>query len=93
MNRARVPFPESTLALLQSLVAWRNRFPGVPLRYTQGSFPARLRRPRIRQISSPEKTQSLGARYLEVGEKRRLLQSTLDFGLTCHLKESFHSLL
>jgi hypothetical protein len=27
-----------------------------------------------------------------VGEKRRLLQSTLDFGLACHFKESFHRL-
>jgi hypothetical protein len=39
---SRIPFPESTPALLQSLSAWWGRFPGVPLRYTPGA-PSALR--------------------------------------------------
>jgi hypothetical protein len=58
------------------------------LAHTQESFGFKNRKSPRRK-----KKPSLGTRYLEVGEKRRLLQSTLDFGLTCHFKESLHRLL
>ena len=72
----RVPFQESTQALLQSLAVWYGRIPGVPLRGTRGSYPARLRRLRAHILGRHQKLGQEDQRNVpNPAEKHRPLQN------------------